>query len=126
MQLPPPFDTFRLEMKAGEYKDFHVSPDNPYPLKGVTYPVNYGDIKGYTGEDKHDLDIFVGENGNIFGYFRVYRPDVDGDKETKFYLFLTDAEEKAVFDAFESVLLDHGRYESIEILSEAVEKFKNK
>lgn len=55
--LPAPFDTFRLEKQAGEYKDFGITADNPYPLKGVTYPVNYGDIPGYIGEDDANLDV---------------------------------------------------------------------
>ncbi len=125
MELPKPFNTFRLEKKAGEYKDFGVAADDTYPLKGVTYPVNYGDISGYTGEDTHPLDIFVGESGDLFGYFCVDRPDVEGGKEHKFYLYLTLEEEQAVFDAFQPVLLDHGRYASLEELRQAMEPFKD-
>ena len=125
MQLPPPFDTFRLEKKPGEYKDFHVAEGDPYPLKGVTYPVSYGDIKGYTGEDGHDLDIFLGENGNLFGYLQMDRPDVEGGKEHKFYLYLTEDEEQAVFEAFAPVLLDHARFDSLDDLQKAVEPFKD-
>ncbi len=125
MNLPKPFDTFRLEIEAGGYKDFHVAPDDPYPLKGVTYPVNYGDISGYSGEDTHPLDVFVGGSGDLFGYFCVDRPDVDGGKEHKFYLYLSEEEEKAVLEAFAPVLLDHARYESLEELQKAVEPFKD-
>lgn len=57
MKLQPPFDTFKIEKHAGEYKDFGASED--YPLKGVTYPVDYGDIQGYVAEDGANLDLFV-------------------------------------------------------------------
>lgn len=125
MNLPEPFDTFRLEMKPGDYKDFHVAEGDPYPLKGVSYPVSYGDITGYTGEDTHPLDVFIGEDGDLYGYFCVSRPDVEGGKEHKLYLNLTTEEERAVFDAFRPVLLDHARYDTIEELKAAMEPFKD-
>jgi hypothetical protein len=125
MKLPEPFNTFRLEKQPGEYKDFQVAEGDPYPLKGVTYPVSYGDIDGFTGEDGHPLDVFVGEDGDIFGYFQVARPDVTGGKEHKFYLFVTEDEETAIFKEFAPVLLDHARYNSLEELQQAVQPFKN-
>lgn len=125
MQLPEPFNTFRLEKQPGEYKDFQVAEGDSYPLKGVTYPVSYGDIEGYTGEDGHPLDVFVGEDGDIFGYFQVARPDVAGGKEHKFYLFVTEDEEAAIYKEFAPVLLDHARYNTLEELQQAVRPFKN-
>lgn len=124
MNLPKPFDTFRLEKEPGEYKDFGVTEGSTYPLKGVTYPTSYGDIEGYTGEDGHPLDVFVG-TGGLFGFFQVFRPDVDGDVEHKFLVNITDEEERAVLEAFEPVLRGHRRYESMDELLTAMEPFKN-
>lgn len=124
MNLPKPFDTFRLEKQAGEYKDFHVAEDDPYPLKGVTYATAYGDIEGYTGEDKHPLDVFVG-TGKLLGFFTVYRPDVEGDEEHKFYLNFTEEEERATLDSFSAVLQRHGSYAKFDELVEAMEPFKD-
>jgi hypothetical protein len=124
MNLPVPFDSFRLEKKPGEYKNFHVAEGDPYPLKGVTYPTAYGDIDGYTGEDGHTLDVFVG-TGNLFGYFTVHRPDVEGNVEHKFCLNLSQREESLVLEAFQPVLLEHDRYDTFEALVEAIQPFKN-
>lgn len=52
--MTAPFNTFKIEKKAGEYKSFAGLNDD-YPLKGVTYPVDYGDITGYTGQDGANL-----------------------------------------------------------------------
>jgi hypothetical protein len=124
MGLPKPFDTFRLEKQPGEYKDFHVAADDPYPLKGVIYPTNYGDIEGYTGEDGHPLDVFVG-TGVILGFFQVFRPEIAEQIEHKFYLNLTEDEEAAVLEAFDPVLRSHGRFGSIDELIKAMSPFKN-
>jgi hypothetical protein len=121
-KLPPSFDTFRLEKKAGEYKDFNLPDGDPYPLKGVTYPVDYGDIAGYLGEDGHNLDIFLGRTGEINGYILVSRPDlVDG--EHKFYVNVTESEEKAILNEFGPTILGQGRYDSMSKLLDAIQKF---
>ena len=122
MNLPPPFDTFRLEMHPGDHKDFGISADDPYPLKGVTYPTEYGEIAGYTGEDGDLLDLFVG-TGALLGFIKVSRPDVE--HEHKFYVNLTEDEEAAVLGEFDPVILSHGRFESIEQLIKAIEPFKD-
>lgn len=124
MKLQKPFDKFRLEKSAGEYKDFHVAEDDPYPLKGVTYPVDYGDIPGYTGEDGHNLDVFVG-NGEVYGYIQVSRPDVEGGIEHKVYIGLTEDEESEVLEAFEPVLLGHNRFNSYDGLVTFVEQYRD-
>jgi len=124
MKLNPPFDTFRVEKHAGEYKDFGISDDSTYPLKGVTYPVDYGDIAGYITEDGANLDLFVGEKGEICGFFRVSRPDLK-DGEHKFYINLSDEEERAVLEQFAPVIIEQGRFETIEDLVGAVQRFKN-
>jgi hypothetical protein len=124
-KLPAPFDKFRHEKSAGEYKDFGVTPENPYPLKGVTYPVDYGDIPGYIGEDRADLDVFMGQQGNIYGYIVVARPDLS-DGEHKFYVNLTEEEEVAVLNEFKPVILDSGRFSTFEDILAAIKPFEKK
>jgi hypothetical protein len=98
-----------IEQVKGSYKKFR-DPDDPstaeYPLEGVTYPTDYGYLMGHTGEDGDGLDVFLGngQDGEEYGRFFVYRPDVDGEVETKFYLGLTPDERAAVFAAFGPVL----------------------
>lgn len=73
-----------IENTKGSYKSFKTENDpvwHSYPLKGITYPVDYGCIEGYEGEDGAELDIFVG-NGDKNGYIKVRRLDVSA--ETKF------------------------------------------
>jgi hypothetical protein len=126
MDLPKPFDTFCVECKAGEYKDFGQSPESTYPLKGVTYPVDYGDIEGYKTEDSANLDLFVGtKNDGLRGYLVVHRPELEAG-EHKFYINLSEEEEKQVIDAFNPVIIQHGRYETQQDMSNAVEIFKVK
>ena len=122
MNLQPPFNTFRIEKRAGEYKDFGLPPESTYPLKGVTYPVDYGDIEGYIAEDEANLDLFVG-SGEYSGYLRVMRPELK-EGEHKFYLNLTAEEEKSVINEFSPVIIDHGRYNSVLELTEAIEPFR--
>jgi len=123
MDLPQPFDTFRLEKKAGEYKDFDLAADSTYSLKGVTYPVDYGDIKGYVAEDGANLDVFVGKEGSIAGCFTVSRPELP-EGEHKFYLNLNEAEEQSVLKAFELVIIEHTRFDTFEDLVRAMEPFR--
>ena len=124
--LPKPFDTFRLEKNPGEYKDFQIAKDDPYPLKGVTFPTKYGDIAGYTGEDGHPLDLFVG-TGDLCGFILMHRPDIEAEAtEHKFYINLTEDEETAVLKEFEPVLRGHERLRSLNELQNAIERFKDK
>lgn len=125
MKLEPPFDSFKLEKHAGEYKDFG-GVGNDYPLKGVTYPVDYGEIEGYVTEDGANLDLFVGasSNNDHYGYIRVSRPDLS-DGEHKFYIHLTDDEEAAVLREFSSVLIEHGRFDTFDALLTAMEPFRS-
>jgi hypothetical protein len=99
MDAPPTKYTIVIENRKGSYKSFDT--DSSYPLKGVTYPVDYGYIKGYTGEDGDPLDAFVG-SGKLFGYITVWRNDVP--TETKMFLNLTDAELDLVKKEFAPVL----------------------
>lgn len=121
MNLPPPLDTFQIEKHAGEYKDF--GNNNDYPLKGVTYPVDYGDIEGYIGEDGAQLDFFVGTDGDKHGFIKVFRPELP-DGEHKFYVNLTDDEENAVINEFKSVITEQVRFNSIDDLVRDIQRFK--
>lgn len=124
MKLDPPFDTFRVEKHAGEYKDFGNADDTTYPLKGVTYPVDYGDIEGYTTEDGANLDLFVGVDGGACGFFRVFRPELP-DGEHKFYINLTEEEEASVLEQFAPVIIERGRFDTVSELIGAIQQFKN-
>jgi len=93
-----------IENPKGSYKSFHSENDpveNPYPLKGVTYPVDYGYIDGYTGEDGAELDIFVGSS-TLDGYIVVWRLDVP--KETKFFINVSTDELNLIKKEFSPVL----------------------
>ncbi len=114
-----------IENKKGSYKSFEVEGDplwKGYPLKGVTYPVDYGSIAGYTGEDGADLDVFVG-SGEHYGYITVSRMDVP--VETKFFMSMTEQEIEAVHDAFAPVLLTLWQLSADEFENQ-LQKFKNK
>jgi len=96
-----------IDQPKGSYKDFELEKNQlEYPLEGVTYPTDYGFIKGYMGEDKHDLDVFVGK-GDLQGAIVVFRPDIEAQWETKTYLRLTEFELKDVLEEFEPVLGSH-------------------
>jgi hypothetical protein len=56
--LQEPFNHFCIDIKAGGYKDFRLTEDNPYSLKGMTNPVDYRDIPGYVGEDGY---VYLGK-----------------------------------------------------------------
>ena len=121
--LPAPFNTIVIENEKGTYKDFHASSD--YPLKGVTYPVDYGYLPGYIGEDKADLDFFVGdEEEGLSGFIRVSRPDTENG-ETKFFTNVTPDDITAICEAFKPVLLEQQRYADSDELLTDIEKFKS-
>ena len=121
--LPAPFDTFRLEIEPGHHKDFGLADDDPYPLRGVTYPVAYGDIPGFTGEDGADLDVFVG-SGELYGYMKVWRDDTPNG-EHKFFVNVTESEEAGILDQFGPVMTEHGRFNSFDELLAAVKPFQS-
>lgn|GEM_PF-518692 len=122
--LPAPLDDFHLEQKRGEYKDFQLKPGDPYPLKGVTYPVDYGFLPGYVGEDGHELDLFVGSaTQGQYGAIVVTRADAPNG-EHKFYVGLTAEELAAVQEAFAPVLARHEPLSGVDELLDAIEKFR--
>lgn len=113
-----------IENPKGSYKSFDTDNDpvwKEYPLKGVTYPTEYGFIQGYVSEDGHDLDVFRG-SGDLFGKISIWRLDVS--LETKFALWVTEEEWAAILDAFEPVLKDSEVFDSAEDLVAAITLFK--
>jgi hypothetical protein len=121
--LPAPLNAIVIENRKGTYKDFHA--DSDYPLKGVTYPVDYSYLPGYIGEDKADLDFFVGdEETGLSGFIRVSRPDTENG-ETKFFTATTEADIEAICEAFEPVLLEHKTFQNSDELLEAVDPFRS-
>jgi hypothetical protein len=106
-----------IENPKGTYKSFQTEGDpiwETYPLKGVTYPVDYGYIEGYMGEDNAELDIFVG-TGTLCGYIRVWRLDVP--EETKIFKNLTDEELQQVLTVFAPVLRTHAILDEKDLLN---------
>ena len=114
-----------IENPKGTYKSFQTEGDpvwEKYPLKGMTYPVDYGSIEGYVGEDGADLDIFVG-TGDLSGYIKVSRMDVP--EETKFFTHVSDEEIESIKKAFQPVLLDTKVLMEAEF-ERAISRFKTK
>ncbi len=91
-----------IENLRGSYKKFANSLEE-YPILGVTFPVHYGYIDGYIGEDTHDLDVFVG-SGDVHGMMRVNRDDVVGGVETKFIIYVTENEYQAIEEIYRPVI----------------------
>jgi len=120
--LPVPLNAIVIENQKGTYKDFHANSD--YPLKGVTYPVDYGYLPGFIGEDKADLDFFVGSKAEgLSGFIRVSRPDTENG-ETKFFICMSPDEIRRVEEAFSPVLLESHTYPSIDELRNNLENFR--
>jgi hypothetical protein len=112
-----------IENKKGSYKSFiPEGEETTYPLRGVTYPVDYGYINGYIGEDDAELDLFIG-TGNLKGYIKVWRLDVP--VETKFFTEVSRKELAEILLAFEPVLLDSKVLTDTEFENE-LNKFKVK
>lgn len=112
---------FVVDQPKGSYREF-APPDSDYPLKGVTYPTDYGYLPGYQGEDEADLDFFRG-TGKEHGSFRVRRDDVPGG-ETKFMMDMTPEERAAVLQAFQPVLEGEASTHDEQALLELLQKFK--
>jgi hypothetical protein len=124
--LPAPLDTFVVDLPAGQYYDFELPPDSPYPVKGVIYPVDCGHIQGYNGKQKkHELNLLVGNtaDGEV-GCIEVNRgPDVEA--EHTFYVALSKEEISQIAEALELSMVSHTAYKDIPGLVEQIEKFKN-
>jgi hypothetical protein len=124
-KFPEPLNTFIVDVPQDQYYDFELDADSTYPLKGVTYPVDYGNVPGYTAEDGHELDLFVGNQypGEL-GFIIVDRGS-DIPNEHKFYVGLSPAELGKVLDELKPVLIKHEQVEDIDTLLTMVDHFKD-
>lgn len=123
--LPAPLDKIEIECPAGTRKDFGLAPDNPYPLKGVTYPVDYGYLPGYIGEDGVDLDFFVGSQpAGLSGFILVNRPEI-AEPEHKFFVQLSENELEQVVTEFSPVLVEEKVFGDLDELLEQIKVFKS-
>jgi inorganic pyrophosphatase len=116
---------FVIENPKGSYKSFEVESvpgREDYPLAGVTYPVDYGYLEGYVGEDDDPLDVFVG-SGELMGYIKVWRYDVP--LETKIALNVSADEWQQILEVFAPVLKDYKLFDQIENLENFLEAYKN-
>lgn len=122
-----PFSTFAVDHPKGSTKEFFDNPSEypEYPLRRVTYPVDYGSIPSHTAEDGADLDLFVGsDHKGETGSFVVKRPE-GFKRETKFFHRVTPEEKQQILKEFGPVL--HGKetvYKTHAELLAALGKFK--
>jgi len=124
-KLPRPLSAFTVDVPANTYYDFELEPGSTYPLKGVTYPVDYGNLPGYTGEDGHELDFFIGnEDEGLLGYIIVNRGESIPD-EHKFYVNLSVADLEKILAELNPVLIKQWAFSDMRELLKMVEQFKN-
>jgi len=125
-ELPLPLSGFVVDVPQDQYYDFGLPADSTYPLKGVTYPVDYGNIPGYTAEDGKELDLFVGKRAaGKTGAVVVYRGE-SAPNEHKFYVGLTTQEVEEVLRQLKPVLIAHEAIKDVPTLLMAIEPFKDK
>ncbi len=103
-----------IENLRGSYKKFADTLEE-FPLLGVTFPVHYGYIEGYTGEDGHDLDVFIG-SGDIHGIIRMNRDDAVGGVETKMIIYVTEKELEDIKEAYRPVINEVKKMSEEEII----------
>lgn len=124
--MVPPISSFEVDVPAGQYYDFKLPEGSTYPLAGVTYPVDYGHIPGYTAEDGHELDLFAGTRiAGYMGSISVFRGE-DNPVERKFYVALTERQLNAILSELEPVLVDHRPISGIREALEAINTYKDK
>ena len=125
-QLPPPINSYELDVPASTYYDFELPEGSDYPLAGVTYPVDYGNMPGYTAEDGHELDLFVGNQiDGLMGSVIVFRGHTSPD-ERKFYVALDQKQLEEILNQLQPVLRSHEPISNIESLLMAIELYKDK
>lgn len=125
-KFPAPINSFVIDVPKNQYYDFKLDTNSTYPLKGVTYPVDYGNIPGHTAEDGHELDLFVGtaypgELGVIF----VYR-GTDIPNEHKFYVGLDASERDKILEELQPVLIKHEQIKELATLLGMIDRFKDR
>jgi hypothetical protein len=111
-----------IENPKGSKKNFGKN----YPIPVMTYPVDYGYLPGHMAEDDAELDFFKGTDPKkgLHGSFNVWRPDVKGEKETKFYTGTTPGERDSILAAYQKVLRDRpAEYITADELKNAVKPF---
>ncbi len=116
---------FVIENPKGSYKSFEIESvpgREDYPLAGVTYPVDYGYLEGYIGEDGESLDVFVG-SGNLSGYIKVWRYDVP--LETKMAMNVSADEWQQILEVFAPVLKEYKLLDQTEPFDDFLEAYKN-
>lgn len=124
--LPKPLNSFQVDVPANTYYNFELTPNSTYPLKGVTYTVDYGNIPGYIAEDGQELDLFVGNasNGKL-GSIVVDRGQTIPN-ERKFYVALTTEELNAVLKELDPVLVSHRTATDITELLTQIKEYKDR
>ncbi len=114
-----------IENTKGSYQIFEDDSDDgtyKYPLKGVTFPTDYGFIEGYKDESGVDLGVFVG-SGDLYGSFQVWRYDVP--LETKMVMNVTEKEWQEILKEYKPVIKGEPKiYKDKSEFEAAVEKFK--
>jgi NTP pyrophosphatase (non-canonical NTP hydrolase) len=115
------YNNIVIENPKGSKKEFGKN----YPIPVMTYPVDYGYLPGYTAQDDADLDFFKGtaQKDGLHGSFDVWRPDVKGELETKFYTGATELERDQILKAFQKVIRGTPKSYISNDLMEAIKHF---
>ena len=115
------YNNIVIENPKGSKKEFGKN----YPIPVMTYPVDYGYLPGYTAQDDADLDFFKGtaQKDGLHGSFDVWRPDVKGELETKFYTGATEPERDQILKAFQKVIRGTPKSYISNDLMEAIKHF---
>lgn len=125
MTEPELLASFVQEFEPGEYKDFELLSDDAYPLKGITYPVKYGEIPGYIAEDGAYVDLLVGaQDGIVCGEITVFRGEAVPN-ERKFFVQCTKDEVQAIIEAYGPVLTTHKEYDDFSELQAVLQTYKS-
>ena len=123
--LPDPFNKIVIENEVGSYKDFGVKNPEDYPLAGVNFFADYGYLPGYTGEDGHELDFFVGSDSNgQHGFFTVWRSK-EVPQEHKFFLALNEEQLKKTVKEYSPVFVRQVGLASLNEVATVINEFKN-